>query len=100
MPDPGLIADVREARILYEELQEFKHDPEFVLRGFAVCCRFNKWLKRVEALRDRTGMEFLTEYDFVPGDIMILGMNYVMGDYDTQGTKWLEAKIERGLSNP
>ena len=38
-----------------------------------------------------------TKNDFVPYDIVSLAMNYVTGDYDTDGTKWLEERIEMGL---
>ena len=96
-PAAGLDADGRAASTLYKELQAFKDDAEFKQVGFAVCCKYNKWLKRAEALRDKTGPGFLARYEFVPYDIVSLGMSYVMGDYDTDGTKWLEKRIEKGL---
>ena len=89
--------DARAALTLYKELQAFKDDEEFKQVGFAPCCKYNKWLKRVEALRGKTGLEFLAKYEFVPYDIAVLGMQYVTGDYDSDGTKWIEDKIERGL---
>ena len=97
IPTSGLDADGRVALTLYKELQAFKDDAEFKQVGFAVCCKYNKWLKRVDALRDKTGLEFLAKYEFVPYDIAILGLSYVTGDYDTDGTKWLEKRIEKGL---
>ena len=97
IPISGLDADGRAALTLYKELQAFKDDAEFKQVGFAACCKYNKWLKRVEALRDKTGLEFLAKYEFVPYDIAILGLSYVTGDYDTDGTKWLEERIEKGL---
>ena len=96
-PTAGLDADGRAAVALYKELQAFKDDAEFKQVGFAVCCKYNKWLKRAEALSDKTGTKFLGKYDFVPYDIVSLGMSYVTGDYDTDGTKWLEKRIEKGL---
>ena len=94
---PVLDADGLEAKTLYEELEAFKHDPDFVLNGFAPCCRFNKWQKRVETLRDKAGGGFVAKYGFAAGDISILGMSYVVGEYDTPYVKFVVDRIELGL---
>ena len=97
MSTSDLLRAGQEARTLYKELEAFKDDSEFKRSGFAIGGKYNQWLKRVEALSDRTGMEFLAKYEFVPGDLSILGFNYVFGDYNTPATKRIRDKIERGL---
>ena len=84
----------RDAKALYEELQRFKDDPDFKLHGFAPCCKYNKWLKKAQALAVRTDRrKFLAVYEFSLGDLEKLGMIYVTGG----NARPLEARIERGL---
>ncbi len=90
----SVLAAGREAKALYEELQGFKDDPDFRQVGFAVCCKYNKWLKSAEALRDRTDVQFLAVYGFGAADLATLGMTYVAGG----NAKWLEDRIEEGLA--
>ncbi len=98
-PKPaGLSDDAKEIEALYNELQEFKDDPEFHEVGFAVCCRFNEWKRKVEDLRDRTGVEVLQEVGFVPGDLLMLGMDYMRNKgQPTSYSRDMEATIAAGL---
>jgi hypothetical protein len=56
--EEGSLERAEEVKALYEELQEFKFDPEFQQHGFGVCCRFNEWKLAVEDLESLTGLEF------------------------------------------
>ena len=62
---------------LYQELHLFKDDPEFHEVGFGACCRFHDWQTRVEELRSRTELETLMDIDVVPGDLLVLGLEYM-----------------------
>ena len=62
---------------LYQELHTFKDAPEFHQVGFGVCCRFNDWQKRVEELRSRTELETLYDIGVLPGELSVLGMEYL-----------------------
>ena len=88
----------QEAKALYNELDDFKFDAQFKQVGFGVCCKYNKWLQRVERLDDKVdGWEFLGEYGFAIKDIEVLAMSYAMGDYNSTGTMKLRKKIEDRL---
>jgi len=84
---------------LYEELSEFKNDPEFHDVGFAICCRFNRWMKDVDELTEQTGIELISEVGFLPGDLRQLGMEY-MGSrgQPTSYSEWMETTIAAGQS--
>jgi len=62
---------------LHKELQEFKDDPQFHDVGFADCCRFNKWLERVDNLNEQTDLEIMYETGFLPVELRDLGMEYM-----------------------
>ena len=62
---------------LYQELCLFKDDPEFHQVGFGVCCRFNDWQKRLEELSSRTKLETFYDIGMVPGDLSVLGLEYL-----------------------
>ena len=98
-PKPaGLSDEAKEIKALYNELQDFKDDPEFHEVGFGVCCRFNEWVQKVEELRDRTGVEIVQELGFVPGDLLMLGMEYMKSKgQPTSFTRDMEATIAAGL---
>ena len=90
---PAVEAAGREAKALYEELLEFRDDPDFALHGLAPCCKYHKWLLRVNALSDRTDLAFWAAYGFAVGDIAIVAMTYVSGG----DAEVLERRIEAGL---
>ena len=93
--------DAQELITLYQELQEFKSDPEFQRVGFAICCRFNKWKVKVEALRSKkTGIKIFKEIGFIPGELLQLGMEYMSSrGFPTSYTQVMEATIAEGLAS-
>lgn len=94
----GLSEDATRLKALYEELQGFKNDPEFHEGGFGNCCKFKAWLKEVEKLDDEDTMHFLIEVGFVPGDLRMLGMEYMKsGGRTTEYTEFMEAVIADGF---
>ncbi len=99
--------DTKDLIDLFVELEGFKTDPEFHQVGFGGCCRFNSWLKQAEALRDRAGLDSLTEVGILPGDIILVGQAYMnSAGRSTEHTEWVkrtlevEAKKTIGLETP
>ncbi len=93
--------DAQEAKTLYEELKEFKDNPKFHQVGFARCCRFYKWMEKVQTLRSKkTGTAILMEVGFLPGDLLQLGMEYMKsrGIPTTSYSREMEATIAAGLA--
>lgn len=71
--------------VLLEQLLEFKDEPNFKKFGFAIAGPYNKWLKNVEALRDSTptGQHPIPLIvRAAPGDLLMMGMNYLRGETD------------------
>jgi hypothetical protein len=92
--------DIQEFKTLYEELKKFKDNPKFHKVGFGRCCRFYKWMVKVETLGSKTkGIEMLMEFEFVPGDLLQLGMEYMKSrGRPTSYSKEMKAVIEKGLA--
>ena len=80
---------------LYEQLQEFKDDPEFAQVGFAIGGPYNEWLTTIDALED-DALEVLDELGFLAGEVMMLGMEYVT--HSQEGIDYFERLIEAGIS--
>ena len=68
-------AENTELKKLYDELMEFKDDPEFHKVGFGVCCKYNKWQLRVKALKNNTNLTMLEKV--AAGDLLMLGLEYM-----------------------
>ena len=84
---------------LYQELHLFKDDPEFHEVGFGACCRFHDWQTRVEELRSRTELETLMDIDVVPGDLLVLGLEYMKSKGSPTGyTQTMDPKFRSGVS--
>ena len=73
----GFSENTKRLLALYQELYLFKDDPEFHQVGFGVCCRFNDWQKRVVELSSRTKLETLYDVGMTPGDLSVLGSEYL-----------------------
>ena len=73
----GFSENTKRLLALYQELYLFKDDPEFHQVGFGVCCRFNDWQKRVVELSSRTKLETLYDIGMMPGDLSVLGLEYL-----------------------
>ena len=83
---------------LYEELHSFKDDPTFHQVGFGRCCRFYDWQTRVDTLESEAGLGTLTDVGVVPGDLLILGMEYMRSKgRPTVYTETMEPNYESGL---
>ena len=86
---------------LYEQLHAFKDDPEFIRVGFAVG-PYSAWLQAIERHRDtNSGLELLDELGFIPGDVLLLGMNYLGEDISESDLLFIEdseRKIQAGLA--
>lgn len=80
---------------LYEQLQEFKDDPEFARVGFGVGGPYNEWLTTVDALGDG-GLEVLNELGFLSGEVMMLGLEYVTDSQE--GIDYFERLIKAGIA--
>ena len=84
---------------LYQELHLFKDDPEFHEVGFGACCRFHDWQTRVQELQSRTNLETLMDIDVVPGDLLVLGLEYMKSEGSPTGyTQKMESKFRSGVS--
>ena len=83
---------------LHRELHEFKDDPEFHNVGFGIQSRFRKWKIRVEKLQAETGLETLAEIDVMPGDLLMLGLEYMRSrGKPTEYTKEMEPLYLRAI---
>jgi hypothetical protein len=69
--------DAIQLKTLYEELQNFKDDPQFHEVGFGSCCRFHDWQQRVKELEEQSGSSLLFELGVLPGDLLVLGLEYM-----------------------
>ena len=86
---------------LYDQLHAFKDDPEFIRVGFAGG-PYSAWLQAIERHRDtNSGLELLDELGFTPGDVLLLGMNYLGEDLSESDLLFIEdseRKIQAGLA--
>ena len=84
---------------LYEELHTFKDDPEFLFFGFTRG-PYSAWMQAIETQRDTNpGVELLDEVGFLPGELMMLGMNYMDEDFsdsELAAIEHVEGKIQAG----
>ena len=92
-------AHTKQLLALYKELHSFKDDPTFHEVGFGTCCRFHDWQTRVEALRSKAGLETLADVGVLPGDLLMLGMEYMRSKgRPTEYTETMEPHYESGLT--
>ena len=95
---PDLSSSTKDVIRLYFELQEFKDDLEFHQVGFGVCCKFNVWKQRVDALTDRSGLDTLGEVGIVPGELYSLGLEYFKNNGRSTGlTDNVEASLQAAV---
>ncbi len=62
---------------LYDQLHAFKEDEEFAVRGFSSAGPYNVWLDSIKDVADRAGFAPYNEVGMLPGDLMMLGMDYM-----------------------
>ena len=80
---------------LYEQLREFKDDPEFAQVGFAIGGPYNEWLTTIDTLED-DALEVLNELGFLAGEVMMLGLEYVTDSQE--GIDYFERLIKAGIA--
>ena len=89
---------VDEIHNLYAEFQTFKNEEEFRRVGYGRCCRYYKWMKKVDALRGSDPGEFLRSFGILPGELISLGMEYYQGRGNQDVAKMWEASVEAVLN--
>ncbi len=84
-----------EARQLWNELQEMKNDPEFLLCGYGEGCGPGAaWARRVNLLSDKVDASFSLSFGFYPSDLWSLGTDYMSGNL---GDPRIEQRVKEGL---
>ena len=87
---------------LYDQLHAFKDDPEFIRLGFGQGGPYSAWLQAIQRYRDtNSGLDLLDELGFLPGELMMLGMNYLgedLSESDLSTIEFFEGKIQAGLA--
>ena len=92
----------REAIRLYEQLQGFREDAEFARVGFGSGGPYHSWLGAAKTLQAEAGLATFQELEFLAGDVMQLGMEYMQvatrGRALTQYIRDMERTIQGGLA--
>ena len=95
---PAFSENTKQLLALYLELHSFKDYSEFHQVGFGVCCRFYDWQIQVEELQRKTKLETFREIELVPGDLLILGSEYIQSKgRPTKYTQTMEPLFRSGL---
>ena len=89
-------AEVAEIQRLYTEFLTFKNDPKFRAVGYGRCCRYYRWMKKVEALRGGNTGDFLKQFGILPGDLITLGAEYYQGRGNSETARYFESLIASG----
>ena len=87
---------VEELRALHTELQEFKFSTEFQEVGFGPCCKYYKWMKRVQALEGTDWKAAIDGFGILPGELITLAQEYRQGDLES--VAWWEQRIAAATS--
>ena len=92
---------IDEIRKLYAEFQTFKNEDRFRRVGYGLCCKYYQWLEKVEALRGNGAealSEFIRSFGILPGELILLGVEYHQGRGNESAAKMWEASIEAVLN--
>lgn len=93
-----LSAATRTFAALYDELNRFRRDPEFLRSGFNPCCRYSDWLRRVEALDRANGAALLRELRASPRELISIGRQYARNNGNpTPLSQSISARIDLAL---
>ena len=88
-------------KALYEELMEMKERPTFKEYGFSEAGPHKDWLKKVEDFKQEENMRLMRAYGIVPGDIKMLGLEYVSSRCgETDFTKSKRKELEELFATP
>jgi tetratricopeptide (TPR) repeat protein len=83
---------------LLNELLAFKDRSDFHKYGFGEGYKYNRWLKDVQNLKNTHEEEILLKKGFVPGDLEMLGLEYVESKgRETEYSAWAKKTIRDGL---
>ena len=96
-PRPAPQADPyrQEAKVLWNELQKMRADPEFLRCGYGAGCGPGAaWQRRVKNLNEQGGRRLFEQYGFVVTDLLSIGMDYME---HRPGDVRLEARVKKGL---
>ena len=87
---------------LYEELHTFKDDSEFIDVGFSQGGPYYAWMQAVRTqLAANQGIELFRELEFLPGEVLMLGLNYIGEDFSESDLAYLEnteGRFQAGLA--
>lgn len=88
-----------ELQSLYKDLLGFKNKSDFALWGFDIDGPYNYWLKKAETFDNKTYAEVLAEHGIAPGDVKMLGIEYVKtkGQEDDY-TRYLRSEIDAAIN--
>lgn len=67
---------LKDFKALYDELQGFKNNPEFIDKGFGQGGPYYSWLQRTMKFSDRDDAKDLTAFGIAAGDLVTLGNEY------------------------
>lgn len=85
---------------LLDELLSFKGKSDFHKYGFDIGYKYNRWLKDVQHLKNTPEEKLLLKQGFVPGDLEMLGLEYVGSKgRETEYSLWAKKTISGGLKN-
>ena len=88
-------------KALYEELMELKGRYTFKHFGFSEESPHKDWLKKVQKFTPEESQRLMRAYGIVPGDIEMLGMEYVESRCEeTDFTKSKRKELEELFVNP
>ena len=88
-------------KALYEELMELKGRYTFKHFGFSEESPHKDWLKKVQKFTPEESQRLMRAYGIVPGDIEMLGMEYVESRCEeTDFTKSKRKELEELFANP
>ena len=88
-------------KALYDELMELKGRYTFKHYGFSEESPHKDWLKKVQKFTPEESLRLMRAYGIVPGDIEMLGMEYVESRCEeTDFTKSKRKELEELFANP
>lgn len=88
-------------KALYDELMEIKESNTFKQYGFSEASPHKDWLKKVKDFTPEEGQRLMRAYGMVPGDIEMLGMEYVESKCEeTNYTKSKRKELDELFANP
>ena len=88
-------------KALYDELMDLKWRYTFKHYGFSEESPHKDWLKKVKDFTPEEGKRLMRAYGMVPGDIEMLGMEYVESKCEeTDFTKSKRKELDELFANP